>query len=403
MEIQANKIIMGKAPITPETALQLERVLGIPAGFWNNREHHYREALARMEEQSRLQTQRRRIFKGTQLLALLFGVCLTLSCGEAQKDRSGAFRVVMVTDVGGIGDKGFNDSGWAGVQRAVTELGVRADLIQSREQADYVQNLSLAGQNADVVVAMGYLMIDAVREAARLHPRTEFVFVDGAVEAPNVESFDFKAQEASYLAGILAAGVSRTGTVGAVLGMEIPPVRAYEAGFRAGILTMNARRGSRVRCIGATAGDFNDPVKGKSLAEALIGKGADILIQIAGNTGVGVLEAVKEAPEGTYAIGVDIDQDELVKGRVLVSVLKRIDNAVFQAIQDAKRGEFRPGHRWIGVAEGATGLTQMRHTRHLVPREVLEMAERAEAMIRDGRLAVPSRLEDLEGFVPPDI
>jgi basic membrane protein A len=309
----------------------------------------------------------------------------------------------MVLDVGGIGDKGFNDAGWAGVQRAVKELGVKGDLIQSHEQADFVQNLSLAAQNAEVVVAMGFLMADAVRQAAPLHPETRFVFVDGAVEAPNVASYDFKAQEGAYLAGLLSAAATKTGTVGAVLGMEIPPVKAYEAGFRAGVLTFNRRRGRGVRYVAATAGGFDNPVKGKSLARALMGKGADVLIQIAGNTGVGVIEAVKEAPEGTYAVGADIDQDDLAPGRVLVSVLKRIDNAVFEAIRAAKEGGFEAGHRWIGIAEGASGLTEMRHTRQAVPPEALEMARRAEAMIREGRLIVPSRIEALETFVPPEL
>lgn len=328
---------------------------------------------------------------------------LVISCSRGQKERGTGFRVVMVLDVGGIGDKGFNDAGWAGVQRAVKELGVKVDLIQSHEQADFVQNLSLAAQNADVVVGMGFLMADAVRQAAQLHPRTKFVFVDGAVESPNVASYDFKAQEGAYLAGILAASASKAGTVGAVLGMEIPPVKAYEAGFRAGVLTFNRCRGKGVRCIAATAGGFDNPVKGKSLAQALMGRGADVLIQIAGNTGVGVIEAVKEAPEGTYAVGVDVDQDDLAPGRVLVSVLKRIDNAVFNAIRAAKEGRFEAGHRWIGIAEGASGLTEMRHTRQAVSPEALGLVRKAEAMIREGRLVVPGRVEDLETFVPPEL
>ncbi len=328
---------------------------------------------------------------------------LTFSCGGGQKERGTGFRVVMVLDVGGIGDKGFNDAGWAGVQRAVKELGVKADLIQSHEQADFVQNLSLAAQNADVVVGMGFLMADAVRQAAPLHPGTKFVFVDGAVEAPNVASYDFKAQEGAFLAGILAAAASRAGTVGAVLGMEIPPVKAYEAGFRAGILTFNKCTGKGVRYVAVTAGGFDNPVKGKSLAQALMGRGADVLIQIAGNTGVGVIEAVKEAPEGIYAVGVDIDQDDLAPGRVLVSVLKRIDNAVFNAIRAAKEGRFEAGHRWIGIAEGASGLTEMRHTRQVLPSEALERVRKAEVLIREGRLTVPARVEDLETFVPPEL
>jgi basic membrane protein A len=185
--------------------------------------------------------------------------------------------------------------------------------------------------------------------------------------------------------------------------MEIPPVRAYETGYRAGILTYGRKRGVTVPYLTATAGDFNNPVKGKTLAQALMGRGADVLFQIAGNTGVGVLEAVKESPKGAFAVGADLDQDDFAPGRVLVSVLKRIDNAVFQAIRAAREGRFEAGHRWIGLAEDASGLTEMRHTRGAVPPEALEMVRRAEAMIRAGRLVVPSRPEDLDGFRPPEL
>ena len=140
------------------------------------------------------------------------GLGVILSCGGSADREQDQFRVVMVTDVGGVGDKGFNDSGWAGIQRAVKELWVKADMIQSREQADYAQNLSLAARNAEVVVAMGFLMIDAVKKAAPLQPDTKFVLVDGAIDAPNVASYDFKAQEGAFLAGLLAASVTKTGS-----------------------------------------------------------------------------------------------------------------------------------------------------------------------------------------------
>ena len=331
------------------------------------------------------------------------GLGVILSCGGSADREQDQFRVVMVTDVGGVGDKGFNDSGWAGIQRAVKELGVKADMIQSREQADYAQNLSLAARNAEVVVAMGFLMIDAVKKAAPLQPDTKFVLVDGAIDAPNVASYDFKAQEGAFLAGLLAASVTKTGIVGAVLGMEIPPVRAYESGFRAGISTFSRQRGKEVGYIAVTAGDFNDPVKGKFLARALMAKGADVILQLSGNTGVGVIEAVKEASAETYAIGADIDQDDLVPGRVLVSVLKRIDQVVFDAIRTAKEGGFQAGHRWVGIAEGASGLSEMRHTKNLVPSDALVMALKAESLIRGGGLTIPSRIEDLGAFLAPQL
>ena len=346
----------------------------------------------------------------SRMLLLLFAMLIAFpGCGseapetaEGEGSRS-TFRVVMVMDMAGLGDKGFNDAGWAGVQRAVSELGIRGNPLQSGEQADYVPNLSLAAQQADAVVAMGFLMVDAVKRVAPLHPETPFIFVDGDIPGENIASFDFKAQEGAYLAGILSAMASRTGKVGAVLGMDIPPVRAYEAGYRAGILTVNRLEGKRVDYVSATVGDFNNPSRGKALAQGLLAQGADVVLQLAGNSGLGVIEAVRESSRKVWAVGADLDQDDLAPGRVLVSILKRIDVAVFEAIRDAKAGRFQAGHRWIGIAEGATGLTEMRHTRNDVPPRAREMVERAEALIREGRLTVPWRIEDLETFRVPEI
>ena len=329
----------------------------------------------------------------------VFAVLAFLCC--AKEERSGtneaerAFKVIMVADAAGLGDKGFNDAGWAGVQRAVSELGTEAGFIQSSEQADYAVNLSLAAQDADLVVAMGFLIRDAVAEVALLYPNRKFLFVDGEVTGPNVASFDFKAQEGAYLGGLLAAGVSKTGVVGVVLGMDIPPVEAYEAGYRAGVKAASAELGRTVKVLSATVGDFNNPAKGKSLATALIAQKADVVLQLAGNSGLGVLEAVKEAPAGVYAIGADIDQDELVPGKVLTSVLKRIDVAVYRAILEAHEGRFRPGHRYIGLVEGASGLTEMPHTRAFVPPEVLTMIDAASERITAGELIVPRKVEDV--------
>ena len=316
---------------------------------------------------------------------------LTFAACNNPDDRpeSDTFKVVMVLDMAGLGDKGFNDAGWAGVQKAVDELGVEATYLQSNEQADYVANLTLAAQRANAVVAMGFLMIDAVGQVALAHLETKFIFVDGEVKGDNVASFDFKAQEGAYLAGIIAAMTTETGKVGCVLGMDIPPVRAYEVGFRVGIEHVNhsgIRKlgNSRIEYLSATIGDFNNPSRGKALAQGLIGQGCDILMQLAGNSGLGVIEAVKEAEGRVFAIGADLDQDDLAPGKVLVSVLKRIDVAVFGAIEDAKGGNFAPGHHLLGIAEGGMGLTEMRHTRSVVPDGAYEMVREAEERMRGG-------------------
>lgn len=337
------------------------------------------------------------------LLCFLLQLGLAACGPEEPAEAPSGYSVVMVMDMAGLGDKGFNDAGWAVVQRAVEQLGVKAQYLQSHEQADYVPNLGLAAERADAVVAMGYLMVDAVRQVAPLHPGTDFIFVDGRVDADNVASFDFKAQEGAYLAGLVAAMTTRSGTVGTVLGMDIPPVRAYESGYRAGIATVNGLTDRDVTYLSATVGDFSNPSRAKALAQGLYARGADILLQLAGNSGLGVIEAARESEQKVWAIGADIDQEDLAPGRVLVSVLKRIDVAVYQAIRDAQSDSLRAGHRWIGIAEGASGLTDMRHTRQDVPGRALEMVERAKALIESGSLVVPWRVEDLETFRVPGI
>ncbi len=337
-------------------------------------------------------------------IQILVLILLSTACAEQQRQQArGTFNVVMVMDMAGLGDKGFNDAGWAGVKRAVDELGVNARYLQSSEQADYVPNLVLAAQQADAVVAMGFLMIDAVRKVAPLHPGKSFIFVDGEIQGENIASFDFKAQEGAFLAGILAAMTSRTGKVGAVLGMDIPPVRAYEAGFRAGVRTANERERLNVEYISATVGDFNNPSRGKALAQGLIAQGADVVLQLAGNTGLGVIEAVRDEGARVWAIGADLDQDDLAPGKVLVSILKRIDVAVFDAIRDASNNQLKAGHRWVGIADGATGLSEMRHTLGDVPERALEMVERAREGIRSGTIMIPGTPSELTSFVAPEI
>ena len=327
--------------------------------------------------------------------------CLILGC-QKQLPEEEKFKIILVTDVAGLGDKGFNDAGWAGVQRAVEEFGIEGSFLQSYEQADYIPNLSLAAEEAEVVVAMGFLMVDAMNKVAPHYPDKHFVFIDGSIPHPNVASFDFKAEEGAYLAGIVAAMTTKSGILGVVEGMDIPPVKAYETGFRAGVMTVNRLAMRKVDVLTVVVGDFNNPSKGKSLTQTLLGRGADIIFQLAGNTGLGVLEAVKEAKGEIYAIGVDIDQDPLIPGRVLTSVLKRIDIAVYNVIKDVYQGSFKGGHYWIGLAEGASDLTPMVYTRDKIPPQALQWVEEARQKIVRGELTVPATEEELKKFSPPE-
>jgi basic membrane protein A len=184
--------------------------------------------------------------------------------------------------------------------------------------------------------------------------------------------------------------------------MDIPPVEAYVSGFRAGIRTAEAIKGTAIAVTVVSAGSFNDPIKGKSLAQVLIGQGMDVIFRLAGNTGTGVLEAVKGA-RGVYLIAEDLDQDDELPGKVLTSTLKRMDVAVYGALADIAQGRFKPGHRWLGAAEGAVDITEMKYSRKLLEAADMERIERARALLRTKRIAVPKRLSGLPGFQPPDL
>lgn len=326
---------------------------------------------------------------------LCFGFPAFSSCGKTLK-------VIVLTDAAGLGDRGFNDVCWQGVLKAKEELGLQAQFLQSREQADYLSNLTLAAQRADVIVTLGYLFVDAVREAVSRFPKTFFVHIEGEVLGENVACFDFKSEEGGFLAGFVAGLFTRAKRVGMVTGMDIPPVEAYVSGFRAGVETAAIGKHEKIETIVASAGSFNDPVKGKSLAQALMAKGVDVIFRAAGNTGVGVLEAVKNT-EGVYLIAEDLDQDAELPGKILTSTLKRMDVAVYDALKDIVHGKFQAGHKWLGADTGAVGITKMQYSSQLFSREDLESIRKAVELLSRGGLVVPGRLNELDGFKPPEI
>lgn len=311
-------------------------------------------------------------------------------------------KVVVLTDAAGLGDKGFNDVCWLGVERAKEAFGLDTQFLQSREQADYVANLTLTARHADVTITLGYLFEDAVREVVPQYPEKQFIHIEGDIPSDNTASFDFRSEEGGFLAGIVAGLFTRSHKVGVVAGMDIPPVEAYVSGFKAGVRTAQPYRDKNLETVVAYAGSFNDPVKGKSLAQAAIDQGVDVIFRAAGNTGIGVLEAVKSAT-GVYLIAEDLDQDAELPGRILTSTLKRMDVAVFEALGMIVRGGFKGGHRWLGAAEGAVDITEMVHTRELFSRADLDRIQKARLLLKEKQLTVPKRYDDLPDFKPPSL
>ncbi len=334
-----------------------------------------------------------------------FSIILVVLCFTGIEDRvlaAGTLKVVVLTDAAGLGDKGFNDVCWLGVQRAKADFGIDAHFLQSREQADYVSNISLAARHSDVIITLGYLFEDALRQVVPSYPDKRFIHIEGMVPGDNIACYDFRSEEGGFLAGLVAGLYTGARKVAVVTGMEIPPVEAYVSGFRAGIRTAELHRKESIGVIVVSAGSFNDPVKGKSLAQAAIDQGADVIFRAAGSTGVGVLEAVKGA-SNVVLIAEDLDQDAEIPGRVLTSTLKRMDVAVYEALRSIVENRFQGGHHWLGAAEGAMDITEMKYSRHLFDAPSLARIQMARELLKQGALKIPEKAGEVTAFEPPKL
>ena len=335
------------------------------------------------------------------LITLLLWCGTSFAEGQTEPAEAEQILVSMATDVGGLGDKSFNDGAWAGLQRGQEEFGVEIRLVESHQQTDYIPNLSgLAEDGAKLVFGVGFLMTDALVEVAANYPDAYFagidIYVDPETAPDNALGIQFKEQESGYLAGVVAGlmtskHASRSlklndkNVIGMVLGMDIPPVERYQAGFYAGVMSVNPT--CDVRSI--VTGSFEDTSKGKEAALALIEQGADIVFPIAGTTGLGTIEAAKE--KGVVAIGVDIDQYATAPDTVMTSAEKKIAEAAFLVIKDVVEGTFEGGQTVVlGLTEGATGIAPFHDFESVVPQEVKDAVKKAADDIKAGRITVPA-------------
>ena len=341
-----------------------------------------------------------RSFRAAMVLTLFGGLVVVSGCSKTPPaEETGVIKAAVVTDVGGIGDLSFNAMAWEGLQRAGNDLGIKTKFLESKEQADYATNLRrFAEQGYDLVFAVGFLMEDAVAKVAPKYPNTKFGIIDGnAPELGNAAALKFREEEGCFLAGALAGAMSKTGKIGFVGGMEVPLIKRFESGYRAGAVTTRPD----IEVLAAYTGKWDDPGKGKELALAQFGRGADIIFHASGSCGLGVIQAAKSKGEGYYAIGVDADQDYIAPGRVLTSMMKRVDNAVYSTCRSVVEGNFEPGDHVFGLKEGGVGLSPMKYTKQDVPDEVLRQIDMLKALIIRGELKPPKTPQELKRFSPP--
>jgi basic membrane protein A len=302
----------------------------------------------------------------TIFTAALLLVGLVMTPGMTQAAAKG--KVALITDVGGRGDLSFNDMGFMGTDKAAADFGLASVDIQSASAADYLPNVRNAARSHsfDLIIAVGFLLTDAIATAAKEFPEQKFMIIDAVVEAPNVMSIVFKENEGSALLGALAAMVAAHygyPNVGAVLGIEIPVLFHFEAGYRFGIdwgNKMVARQKGQDPQIGLLytyTGTFSDIAKGKEATGAMLAQRAGLIYNVAGPLGIGDLQAITEAIKAKgkqagppFMIGVDANQDWMGDGhRVLASMLKRVDTACYKAVEAVVKGSFKPGINVMGL------------------------------------------------------
>jgi basic membrane protein A len=307
----------------------------------------------------------------------------------------GAPRVGLVFDVGGRGDKSFNDAAYRGLLEASRAHGVRFEVAEPAGAEDREAAVRLfAARGFDLVLGVGHIFTRDMTDIAGDFPGVRFACVDFAApvsERPNLLGLTFREEEGAYLVGAAAALESRTGRVGFVGGMTVDLIRKFEAGYRAGVRAVCPACSVHAAYAGVTADGFRDPAKGKAIAVGQIGSGADVLFHAAGATGHGVFEAAREA--GARAIGVDRDQGDEMPGVVITSLVKRVDAAVADVVAGVARGEFAGGRvRSFGLAEGGVDwVHEGPHAAGLAPATVARV-EALRADVVAGRVRVPTKL-----------
>jgi basic membrane protein A len=343
------------------------------------------------------------------LVFVLVASMVLTACGGA----GAKYKVGFVTDTGGIDDKSFNTTQWAGVQRAQKDLGIEGKFIQSDEATQYTPNLTeFASQKYDLVIAAGFFLGGDLAKVAAQYPDVKFSIVDysypdpfGVPEGvvgnkeciPNVQGQVFKTDQAAFLAGYVAAGMSKTGKLGYFGGAKIPTVTIFGVGFQAGMEYYNQVHGTNVTLIGwdnATGeglftGDFSDLNKGKESAQSLFDEGADIFMGVGGLIGAPGFDVARE--RGGYGIWVDTDGYVSLQGVqdvILTSVMKNMDNSVFDVIKAAKEGKFAGCSNYVGdLKNSGVGIASYHDLDSKVPADLKKEVEDLKAKIVSGEIA----------------
>lgn len=300
----------------------------------------------------------------------------------------------LIIAQGGLGDQSYNDLAYAGFERALKETGLEGKPVESKDVVAQAADILRRAADADfgLVVDLEYSHGEPMLEVAKDYPDTTFAILNQVQKGDNIVSVLFQEQEGSYLAGMLAAqvttdtsikGINDKPIIGVIGGTKSSGIDKFIAGYIEGAKAVNPAIEVKV----AYSNNFGDPALGQQMAKAMFEEGADIIYQVAGGTGIGVIQAAKE--EGHYAIGVDGDQDGLAPGNVLTSMIKRTDVAVENVVKQYAKGDKLGGTIVaVGLKEDGVGLSEMKHTKSLIPAAYLEKVDQAKADIISGKIKV---------------
>ena len=297
----------------------------------------------------------------------------------------------LIFDLGGKFDKSFNEMAFTGAKRWADETGNSFREIELQSEAQREQALRrFAEAGANPIVMAGFAFASALETVADEYPDTKFTIIDMVVDKPNVRSVVFNEHEGSYLVGMMAAQASNSGTVGFIGGMDIPLIRKFACGYVQGAKAVNPDATVIQNMTGTTPAAWNDPVKGSELTKAQIAQGADVVYAAAGGTGVGVLQTA--ADEGILSIGVDSNQNYMHPGKVLTSMMKRVDNAVYDAFTQGENLE--TGFNVMGLANGGVGYALDDNNASLVSADMQAAVDAAAAAIGAGEIQVHDYMSD---------
>lgn len=325
------------------------------------------------------------------LIAIVLASCVW-GCGSRGSARDERLHVGIVFDLGGKDDRSFNAMAWQGTQRAGDELGVVVRDAEPGDPASLEPAMrAFAERGYDLIIGVGFSQGPLIEGVAKDYPNLKFAIVDTVVDRPNVASLVFKEHEGSFLVGMIAAGTSQTGCVGFVGGMDIPLIHKFEVGYAEGARYVNPSVQIYENYVGVTETAWNDPTRARELAEAQYDRGADVIFQAAGNSGMGVFDAAAE--RNRLAIGTDANQNWIKPGRVLTSMLKRVDVAVFDTIRAASEERFSGGVHVYGLENDGIGYALDDYNRSLIDPALVERVEEARRRIVAHQLTVTDSTE----------